>query len=648
MVILLSINSVVIRIAPPDPNPAVRAQPTIFENPMRSLSDWQKLYPDKFADEAVIFSHIRRGDHIFVASGCGEPQYLVRAMVNYVDSHPKAFFDTEIIHVYSFGIAPYTDPKFKRNFRHNSFFVGNNTRGPVNQGLADYTPVSLSDVPALIRSGAVRVDVALVQTCLPDEHGYMSLGISVDMVKTATDRASIIIAQVNSEMPRVHGDGFIHIKDVAFIVPHNEPLLELPGIAMNETTQRIGNHVASLVQDGDTIQVGYGGLPNAVLANLFNKKHLGVHTELLSDGLVDLIKAGVIDNSQKTLNPGKTLAAFSMGKKSTYEFLHDNPSILFRTIDYTNNPLNIAQQNNMVTGQATSDSIGGTFYSGVGGHHDFMRGALLAKGGRTILAMKSTATNNTISRIVPSLRESAGVTLNRGDVRYVVTEYGIAYLHGKNVRERAMSLIAIAHPTFRPWLIEEAKKRGIIYPDQAFIPGKRGEYPEDLETHRTTKTGLHLFLRPVKISDEPLLKDFFYSLSEQSLNRRFLSVRRDIPHERLQDFVIIDYTREVMIMAVVGPAENELIAGVGQYAIDEESHTAEVAFAIRDKHQNLGIGQEMLSYLTYLAKREGLLGFTAEVLSDNRPMLHVFEKGGFDIIKKHDGGVYNFQMTFRS
>ncbi|MCX5825671.1 MAG: GNAT family N-acetyltransferase [Deltaproteobacteria bacterium] len=568
---------------------------------MRSLSDWQKIYPDKFADEAVIFSHIRRGDHIFVASGCGEPQYLVRAMVNYVDSHPKAFFDTEIIHVYSFGIAPYTDPKFKRNFRHNSFFVGNNTRGPVNQGLADYTPVSLSDVPALIRSGAVRIDVALVQTCLPDEHGYMSLGISVDMVKTATDRASIIIAQVNTEMPRVHGDGFIHIKDVAFILPH---------------------------------------------------------AELLSDGLVDLIQAGVIDNSQKTLNPGKTVAAFSMGKKETYKFLHDNPSILFRTIDYTNNPLNIAQQNNMVainsaleidlTGQATSDSIGGTFYSGVGGHHDFMRGALLAKGGRTILAMKSTATNNTISRIVPSLRESAGVTLNRGDVRYVVTEYGIAYLHGKNVRERAMSLIAIAHPTFRSWLIEEAKKRGIIYPDQAFIPGKRGEYPEDLETHRTTKTGLHLFLRPVKISDEPLLKDFFYSLSEQSLNRRFLSKRRDIPHERLQDFVIIDYTREVMIMAVIGPAENELIVGVGQYGIDEESHTAEVAFAVRDDHHNRGIGQEMLSYLTYLAKREGLLGFTAEVLTDNKPMLHVFEKGGFDIKKKRDAGVYDYKMAFRT
>jgi acyl-CoA hydrolase/GNAT superfamily N-acetyltransferase len=628
-----------------------------FDNNMYSLDGWKKLYPEKFAEEEAVFSHIRRGDHIFVASGCGEPQYLVRAMVNYVESHPKAFFDTEIIHVYSFGIAPYTDPKFKRNFRHNSFFIGNNTRGPVNQGLADYTPVSLSDVPALIRSGSVRIDVALVQTSLPDEHGYLSLGISVDMVKAATDKASMIIAQINTNMPRVHGDGFIHIKDVKFIIHHDEPLLELPGIELNETTQRIGNHVSRLVQDGDTIQVGYGGLPNAILANLFNKKHLGVHTELFSDGLMDLIKAGVIDNSRKTLSPGKTVAAFSMGKRETYEFLNDNPSILFRTIDWTNNPLNIARQVNMVainsaleidlTGQATSDSIGGTFYSGVGGHQDFMRGALMARGGRSILAMKSTAMNDTISRIVPSLRESAGITLNRGDVRYVVTEYGIAYLHGKNVRERAMSLISIAHPKFRPWLIEEAKKRGIIYRDQAFIPGKRGEYPENLETHRTTKIGLQLFLRPVKISDEPLLKDFFYSLSDRSLNRRFLSKRKDMPHERLQDFVIIDYTREVVILGVVGSAENELIVGVGQYGIDEESHTAEVAFAVRDDHHNRGIGQEMLSYLTYLAKREGLLGFTAEVLIDNKPMLHVFEKGGFDIKKKSDAGVYDLKMAFR-
>jgi acyl-CoA hydrolase/GNAT superfamily N-acetyltransferase len=527
----------------------------------------------------------------------------------------------------------------------------------VNEGLADYTPVSLSEVPTLVRSGAVQIDVALVQTCLPDQHGYLSLGISVDMVRAATDKAPMIIAQVNANMPRVHGDGFLHIRDVDFIIHHDEPILEIPEITLNDTTQSIGKNVASLIQDGDTIQVGYGVIPNSVPASLLDKKHLGVHTELLSDGLVELIKAGVIDNSKKTLNRGSSVAAFAMGKKSTYEFLNDNPSILFRTIDYTNNPLNIARQRNMVaintaleidlTGQATSDSIGSMFYSGIGGHQDFMRGAIMAEGGRTILAMKSTAKNDTVSRIVPSLRKSAGTTLNRADVRYVVTEYGISYLHGKNIRERAMSLISIAHPKFRPWLIEEAKKRGIIYQDQAFIPDERSVYPAYLETHRTTKTGFQLFLRPVKISDEPLLKDFFYSLSEDSMTRRFLSIRNDMPHERLQDFVVIDYKRDMVILGVEGTAENEFIVGMGQYSIDEKSHTAEVAFTVRDDYHGRGIAQEMLSYLTYLAKRDGLLGFTAEVLVDNRAMLHIFEKGGFDLTKKSEAGVYDLKMAFR-
>ena len=623
---------------------------------MNSHADWKKLYPDKFADAAVVFSHIRRGDHIFVVSGCGEPQYLVQAMVNYVDSHPKAFFDTEIIHVYSFGVAPYTDLKFKSNFRLNSFFIGNNIRGPVNEGMADYTPVSLSNVPDLIRSGAVKIDIALIQTSPPDEHGYMSLGVSVDMAKAAIDHASLIIAQVNPAMPRVHGDGFIHIRDVRFIIEKEEALLELSDVTVDETMKKIGEYVAELVQDGDTIQVGYGGLPNAVLSSLAHKQHLGVHTELLCDGIASLIQAGVIDNSRKTINPGKTVATFAMGKKATYQFLDDNPSILFRTIDYTNNPLIIAQQDNMVainsaleidlTGQSTAESIGGSFYSGIGGHQDFMRGALLAKGGRTILAMKATARKDSVSRIVPSLREAAGVTLNRGDVRYVVTEYGIAYLHGKNIRERAMSLIAIAHPKFRPWLVEEAKKRGLIYADQAFIPGTKGEYPEHLETYRTTKTGLPLFLRPVKISDEPLLKDFFYSLSENSMNRRFISSRIDMPHERLQDFVVIDYSKEIVILAVTGTAEKELIVGVGQYSINPGSHTAEAAFAVRDDFQNRGIAQELLSCLTNIARKEGLLGFTAEVLAENRAMLHVFEKGGFDITMRRDDCIYELKMRF--
>ncbi|HUH65209.1 MAG TPA: GNAT family N-acetyltransferase [Syntrophales bacterium] len=632
----------------------------VTENSKKHLEHWKEIYPEKFVSENEIFGRIRRGHHIFVTSGCGEPQYLIAALTQYVESHPKAFFDAEIVQVYSLGIAPYTDEKFKSNFRHNSFFIGNNTRDPVNRGTADYTPISLSDIPALMSAGMVQIDVALIQTSLPDEHGFLSLGVSVDVVKTATERASVVIAQVNSYMPRAHGDGFINIKDVNFIIPHDAPILEIQRSFSEEKTQsldRIGFHVSRLIQDGDTLQVGYGSIPNAIMAHLYDKKNLGIHTELLSDGIISLIKAGAIDNSKKTVNRGKTVATFCMAKKQTYDFIHDNPSILFRTVDYTNNPMVISRNDNMVainsaleidlTGQATSESIGSMFYSGIGGFHDFMRGALLARNGKTILAMKSTAANDTISRIVPTLSPQAGVTLNRADVRYVVTEHGIAYLHGKNIRERAMSLISIAHPKFRPSLIEEAKKRGLIYKDQAYIPGERGRYPEDLETYRTAKTGVQLFFRPVKITDEPLLKDFFYSLSDKSLHRRFMSWRTDIPHERLQDFVIIDYTKEISIVAVTGSRENEIIVGLGQYGIDESTHTAECAVAVRDDYQQKGIGTELLNYLTYLAKREGLLGFTAEVLVENTAMLQVFENGGFDITKSVEAGVYHLKMAFR-
>jgi len=628
---------------------------------MSLLDEWKIKYPEKFASETEIFSKIRRGHHIFVTSGCGEPQYLVSAMTKHVESNPKAFVDAEIIQVYSLGIAPYTDAKYKSNFRHNSFFIGNNTRDPVNTGAADYTPISLSDIPGLINSGMVPIDIALIQTSLPDEHGFLSLGVNVDMVKAATDKASLVIAQVNLHMPRVHGDGFVHISEVNYIIPHDVPLLEIQRAFSEEKTlalQRIGIYVSRLIQDGDTLQVGYGSIPNAILAHLYDKKHLGVHTELLTEGIVNLMKAGIIDNSRKTLNRGKTVATFCMAKKETYEYINDNPSIVFRTVDYTNNPMVIARNDNMVainssleidlSGQATSESIGSLFYSGIGGFQDFMRGALLARNGKTILAMKSTAVNETVSRIVPTLNISAGITLNRADVRYVVTEYGIAYLHGKNIRERAMSLISIAHPKFRPWLVEEAKKRRQIYHDQAFIPGERGRYPEDLETYRITKTGFQLFFRPVKITDEPLLKDFFYTLSDRGLHRRFLSWRTDIPHERLQDFVIIDYTKEVSILAIIGDQENEIIVGLSQYGVDESTHTAEVALVVRDDYQNRGIGTELLSYLTYLAKREGILGFTAEVLVENRPMLQVFEQGGFDITRQTEAGVYHLKMAFKT
>ena len=621
-------------------------------------TDLIERYPEKFIPEDRIFQHIHRGDRIFISTACAEPQYLVSALIRYVESHPKAFFDAEIIHVWTLGVAPYTQEKFKRNFRHNSFFIGPHTRDAVNTGRADYTPIFLSQVPKLFYTGMVELDVSLIQVSVPDNHGYCSLGVSVDIVKAAVENSKLVIAQINPRMPRVHGDGFIHMDDINFAVYHEEPLLELKNEDVDTgVEEKIGRYVARLVQNGDTIQVGYGSIPNAVMKYLGGKKHLGVHTELLTPGIVELIKKGVVDNTKKTINRYKTVATFCMGDEKTYDFINDNPSIEFRTVDYTNNPRIIAQHDNMtainsalevdLTGQASAESIGNIFYSGIGGNVDFMRGAVMAKSGKSILALPSTARNGEVSRIVPYIKEGAGVTLTRGDIHYVVTEYGIAYLHGKNIRERALELISIAHPKFRPWLIMEAKKRHLIYEDQAFVPGRKGEYPEELETFRRLKDGSEIKLRPVKISDEPLLKDFFYSLSANSMYRRFLSARLDMPHERLQDFVVVDYTRRMVILAVIEEGRKEKVVGVGEYSINEGSHTAEIAVAVLDAYQNKGIGTELVRYLTHLARKQGLLGFTAEVLQENKPMLHIFKKMGFDIQSSQEDGICELRMWFR-
>jgi GNAT superfamily N-acetyltransferase len=348
-----------------------------------------------------------------------------------------------------------------------------------------------------------------------------------------------------------------------------------------------------------------------------------------------------------------------MGSRKTYDFLRGNFNVEFRSIDYTNNPLIIARNRRMtainsalevdLTGQATAESLGHSFYSGIGGQADFMRGAALAPGGKTIIALPSTAQGKgqLVSRIVPFLAEGAGVTLTRGDIHYVVTEYGIAYLHGKSIRERAMDLIAIAHPIFRLWLIEEARKLHLIYQDQAFVPGMKGEYPEDLESWRSTRRGLNVLLRPVKISDEPMLKDFFYSLSDESLYQRFISARRDIPHEVLQSLVAVDYFQKMVLVAVVEKDGKEMICGLGQWGMNSDTYTADIALVVRDNFQNMGVARELLVYLTYLAKKQGLLGFTAEVLAGNDPVFRLFQRMGFDLKMRREAGVYEITAMFK-
>ena len=621
------------------------------------LEKFKKLYPEKFISEEKLFGRIRRGNSIFIGTACGEPQHLLASLVHHVENASHTIYGTQILHVWTLGVAPYANKKFKMNFRHNSFFISDSSRQSINEGMADYTPVFLSEIPSLFRSGIITIDVALVQLSPPDADGFMSLGVSVDIVKSAMEQARLVVAQVNSHMPRVRGDSLVDIHDVDFIIPYDEPILEYTTDPPGEVTEKIGGYVARIVQDGDTIQVGYGTMPNAILTHLSGKRDLGVHTELLSDGIIDLMKKGVVTNAKKSMDRKKTVASFCMGSRDTYKFLNDNPAFDFRPIDYTNSLFVIGRQANMtainsaleidLTGQATAESIGEIFYSGVGGQADFMRGSALAPGGKSILAMRSTSTDESHSRIVPSLSGGASTTLIRGDVHYVVTEYGTAYLHGKNIRERAMALISIAHPKFRPWLIEKARGRGLIYRDQAFIPGAAGNYPERLETYRSTRTGLPLFLRPVKISDEDFIKGFLYSLSDKSIYTRFFANMIHMPHNILQKYVIIDYSKEVLMLAIIERQGVEEIAGIGQYIIDKDTHTAAAAFLVGDTWQNRGIGIVLLEYLTEIAKKDGLLGFSATVLAENKAMLHLFESMDFQMEKRLESGVYELTMGFQ-
>jgi acyl-CoA hydrolase/GNAT superfamily N-acetyltransferase len=631
-----------------------------FADADRRIENLKGLYPEKFLKDEDVFRHIRRGDRIFVGTGCGEPQHLIRAFMKYAWSNPRAIFDAELSHLLTLGLAPYSFERFRPNFRQNFFFIADTTREAINQGQADYSPVFLSQIPRLFRRRLITIDVAFIQVSPPGDNGSLSLGVSVDIIKEAIRHCPLVIAQVNAFMPFVHGDSLVDAEDVDFFVHCDEPLLEYENPAVDESMQRIGMNVSKIIPDNATIQVGYGKIPNAILSSLGNKRHLGVHTELLGSGIIELMERGVIDNTKKSIDTGRTVASLCLGTNDIFSSIHDNPKVCFMPIDYTNNPHIIAQHDHMVainsalevdlTGQATAESIGEMFYSGIGGHADFMRTVAHSSTGKTILALQSTARNGTVSRIVPYLSPGAGVTLNRGDIHYVVTEYGICYLHGKNIRERAMSLIAIAHPAFRPWLIEEAKKHNLIFKDQAFFPGDRGEYPEELETHRTTRTGLTILLRPIKISDEPLLKDFVYSLSDNSLYMRFLTTRAEIPHHDLQKLVVIDYTSHMAILAVLEHDDREEIIGVARYVIEDDVHRAVLAIAVRDNVQKKGVGTELLEYVTYLARKQGLLGFTGEALAENRPvmrMLSRFRERGFEVQRTISGGLLTLEITFR-
>ncbi len=608
-------------------------------------SDWKTKYKTKIVSPKGAVSRIKNGNSVFIGTGCGEPQCLIRALLSDVN-----IVDVDIYQMLPFTLSDFiNDPYFTHRFNFNTFFVTDKIRKAAFEGKINYIPAYLSQIPKLF-GREINFDIALVQVTPPDEFGYCSLGISVDITKKAAESAKMVVAQVNNFMPRTMGDSFIHVDKIDLLVPFDEPLIEVKLPEPNETIKRIAHFISRLIEDGATIEVGIGKIPPSVLPYLEKKKDLGVHTEVVSDAFIELIEKGIITNERKTLHPGKLIASFCMGTEKLYRFVHNNPMIELHPSDYVNNPSVIAKNDKMVainsalevdlTGQVCSDSLGYLFFSGVGGQADFIRGASRSKGGLPIIALPSTAKDGKISRIVPHLSEGAGVTVTRAGIHFIVTEYGIGYLKGRNIYQRALEVINLAHPKFRKWLLEEAKKRHYIFQDHLIPPDKDIIYLEKFEHRLTLKDGTEVLFRPIRPTDEFAFRNFIYSFSDESLYNRFFQVIRVWPHPEAQRWVNIDYEKTMTIVGVVEEEKGiERIIAMGQYGEDENVEGGvEIALLVHENYRGMGIGEFLFKLLIKIAREKGYRKLLMTVLETNRPMIKLIKKLFPDVEFRREGG----------
>ncbi len=620
--------------------------------------DWRTRYQARLRGAREAVREIRSGQRVFIGTGCAEPQPLVQALME----RAHELQDLEIIHLLTKGDAPYAAPEHADRFRVNSFFIGQNVRDQIQAGLGDYTPVLLSDIPRLFDSGQIPIDVALIQVSPPDHRGRVSLGISVDIVKSAAENASRVIALINAQMPYTLGDSLLDIDDLDTLVAADLPIIERPTKPAHPATDRIARHIAALIQDGDTLQFGLGRIPGigrippAVMSHLLDKKDLGVHTEMITDSIIRLVEAGVVTGRKKTLDRGRIVASFCMGTRRLYELVDRNPLFAFKPSEYVNDPLIISRQERMVainmamqidlTGQVCSDSAGDKFYSGIGGQLDFHWGAARSPGGKAIIVLSALDEHSRASRIVARLSPGSGVSITRGEVRYVVSEYGVAYLHGKSVQERALALISIAHPDFRERLFKEAIEQKLIRAEHAQVQAGFVVNTGDRRRVVVLADGTEAGLRPILPTDEQGIKELMYSLSQDTLYQRFMNHYQQFGAKQLLDFIYVDHRQNVALVLTIPEARGEEIIAVARYFLDEPSNRAEVAFLVRDDWQGRGIGKILFEALTVIAKRSGLRGFTALVLRDNRKMQAVFNHSGLTVKSFLEDDVYRFEMDF--
>jgi len=595
--------------------------------------DWQKLYASKVITAQEAVSKIKRGSRVLIGTGCGEPQHLIKAMVT-----DQNLQDIMLYQMLSYTLSHFIDNEsFLKRFSVKLFFISRSMRKAAFEGKIDYIPAYLSQIPGMISSQRIGLDVALVQVSPPDKFGYCSLGVSVDITRAGLDHARLVIAQVNPRMPRTWGDSFVHVDEINYLVPYEEPLVQsFPTLQDNEVMRRIGHYISQLVDDGATLQVGFGNLPYHIMKYLDGKKDLGLHTQVITDGFLPLFEKKVITNKKKTLLPDRTVSSFCMGSQKLYSYVDNNPAFYFRSSEFVNDPLVIARNDNLITisaalevdltGQVCTDSLGYMFYSGIGDQVDFLRGSAMSKGGFSIIALPSTAQSGKVSRIVPGLSEGAGVATTRGDVNFVITEYGIAELAGKSIYQRVMELAQIAHPKFREELIEVARKRHYIFADQ--LPPSTDDliFIEGYKNSCALESGKTVEFRPLLPSDEFAYRNFFYSLQEKTIYFRFFYKMRNFTHEVVQkQWASLDYRHNISIIGQVQKGGHKEIIAIGSYA-KEDDRRAEVAFVVREDFQGKGLGSHLLEMLETIARQNGFTAFAATVLRENASMLKVFKK----------------------
>jgi acyl-CoA hydrolase/RimJ/RimL family protein N-acetyltransferase len=579
--------------------------------------------------------YLKSGDRIFIGSNAAVPNALIDDLI----ANSNKLHDIEAVHILTLSENVWAKPEHKNLFKVNSLFIGGkNIREAIAEGRGDYTPCFISDVPRLFLENSLPLDVALIMVTPPDEYGYCSLGVSVDIVSSAVKAAKYVIAQINPKMPRTNGHGFVHENQIHAWVHQTQDLPQISPPKVDRRTEQIGQYVAMMIENGATLQIGIGKIPEAVLQYLGNHKDLGIHSEMISDGVIDLMLKGVINNRKKTYHKGKAVVTYCIGSQKLYDFVDGNPHIEFYPSEHVNSPDKIARNDNMVsinsaievdlTGQVVADSIGYQFYSGIGGQVDFVRGSSLSKGGKAIIALPSTTPDGNTSRIVAHITEGGGVVTSRGHVAFVITEFGIASLQGKSIRERALELIRIAHPRFRDKLLKDVRKHYWVPEYQESSPSSVPELG-DIEMKRFNFSYINYILRPLGPADERKLQEFFYSHNKETLIMRYNHHMTQMTREKSCNLVSVDQHTDLALCFTRSDYMGEAIQAVARYYYIKSINSGEVAFVIKESLRGQGMATTLLCEIITIAKIRKLDSLVACVRRDNASMLKVFEKVGF-------------------